>query len=298
MRFKGAEFLRLANSRFIDISGWCDSILCYSNLSSVAITELANQLIENSQVPIVGTVGEFMEVRHQSLWQTSFDMVIVEEAQHLTWLELLLLSGLGHKLVLFGDEMLSASPTSSQQSFFTRFKRCFNWLTQHLLPSYICRLTEQFRLHPEIANLVYPAICNDWILTSSSQVDDILPQLRHRLVWQNVPNQIAGEEILKFIQLFAPQIRSQIGIITFDALERDWLKANSPQDFSEILIGTVAEWAGIERAIAILSCVGHRETITPDTIHIALTRGQNYLILFGDYDFCSGGKLVPRCALY
>ncbi len=61
--------------------------------------------------------------------------------------------------------------------------------------------------------------------------------------------------------------------------------ANSPQDFSEILIGTVAEWAGIERAIAIITCVGHRETITPDTIHIALTRGQNYLILFGDYDF-------------
>ena len=257
----------------------------YANLSAVAITELANQLIENSQVPIVGTVGEFMEVRHQSLWQTSFDMVIVEEAQHLTWLELLLLSGLGHKLVLFGDEMLSGSPTSSQQSFFTRFPQCFHWLTQHLLPSYICQLTEQFRLHPEIANLVYPVICNDWIITRRLQVDYNLPQLRHRLVWQDVPNQIAGEQILKFLQRFAPQIRSQIGIITFDTQERDWLKANSPQDFSEILIATVAEWAGIERAIAIISCVGHRETITPDTIHIALTRGQDYLILFGDYDF-------------
>ena len=77
---------------------------------------------------------------------------------------------------------------------------------------------------------------------------------------------------------------SQIGIITFDAQERDWLRANSPQEFSEIFIGTVAEWAGIERAIAIVCCVAHPDIACED-INIALTRGQEYLILFGDYDF-------------
>ncbi len=257
----------------------------YGNLSEQAITELADQLTENSQVPVLGTVAQFMQPQHQSLWQTTFDLVIVEEAQHLTWLELMLLSGLGQKLVLFGDEMPRRSPQFSQpQLFFTRFPQCFNWLSQHLLPAYRCQLTEQFRLHPEIAKLVYPVVCDRWILTQRSRVDYHLPQQRHRLVWQDVPNQIAGEQIMTFLQRFDPQLSSQIGIITFCDRQRDWLKTHSPQEFSELLIETVAEWAGIERAIVIVSCVGHPEKIPPEAIDIALTRGQEYLILFGDYD--------------
>ncbi len=298
----------------------------YSNLSEQVITELADQLTENSQVPVLGTVAQFMQPQHQCLWQTTFDLVIVEEAQHLTWLELMLLSGLGQKLVLFGDEMPKRSPQSSQQQlFFTRFPHCFNWLSQHLLPAYRCQLTEQFRLHPEIAKLVYPVVCDRSILTQRSHVDYHLSQLRHRLVWQDVPNlrsctnpwrtdswkikglkpafagfvcvaansirqvqdvpnQTAGEQIMTFLQRFDPQLSSQIGIITFCDRQRDWLKTHSPQEFSELLIGTVAEWAGIERAIAIVSCVGDPENIPPEAINIALTRGQEYLILFGDYD--------------
>ena len=89
---------------------------------------------------------------------------------------------------------------------------------------------------------------------------------------------------MTFLQRFDPQLSSQIGIITFCDRQRDWLKTHSPQEFSELLIETVAEWAGIERAIVIVSCVGEPETIPPEAIDIALTRGQDYLILFGDYD--------------
>ncbi len=257
----------------------------YSNLSEQAMTELADQLTENSQAPVLGTVAEFMQPQHQSLWQTTFDLVIVEEAQDLTWLELMLLSGLGQKLVLFGDEMPRRSPQSSQpQSFFTRFSQCFNWLSQHLLPAYRCHLTEQFRLHPEIAKLVYPVMCDRWILTQSSRVNYHLPQIAHRLVWHDVPNQTAGKQMIAFLQHFDPQLSSQIGMITFCDQQRDWLQTHSPKEFSELLIGTVAEWAGMERAIAIVSCVGHPETIPPEAINIALTRGRDYLILFGDYD--------------
>ncbi|SRR5579883_1650387 len=260
----------------------------YRNLSEQAITELANQLSENSQAPVLGTVAEFMQPQHQSLWQTTFDLVIVEEAQYLTWLDLMLLSVLGHKLVLFGDEMPKRSPQASRHSsFFTHFPECFRWLTQHLLPAYCYHLTEQYRLHPEIAQLVYPVICDRWILTQPSRIGYHLPLLTHRLVWQDIPNQKVGEQIIQFLQSLNPlarQLISQIGMITFDTQQRDWLKAHLSPEFSELFVGTVAEWTGIERAIAIVSCVGNPETITPEIIHIALTRGQDYLILFGDYD--------------
>ncbi|MGI2906647.1 AAA domain-containing protein [Tolypothrix sp. VBCCA 56010] len=270
----------------------------YANLSESAITELADQLSDNPQVPILGTVAEFMQPQHQSLWQTTFDLVIVEEAQHLTWLELMLLSTLGHKLVLFGDKMPSLySKSSPKQSFFAFFPKCFNWLSQHLLPTYHYQLTEQFRLHSEIAKLVYPVICNNWIQTQRTPIDYQLTQLKHRLVWQDVPNQKVGEEIIKFIQSLDPQLSSQIGIITFDVQQRDWLLANSPK-FSQLLIGTVAEWAGIERAIVIVSCVGHPENIAVEAINIALTRGQDYLILFGDYDFWRQPGSPLRSFLY
>lgn len=257
----------------------------YANLSEPAIRELANQLSQNPQVPILGTVAEFMESQHQALWQTTFDLVIVEEAQYLTWLELMLLSTLGHKLVLFGNAMSSNYYKSLQNnSFFTSFPHCFNWLNQNLLPSYYCQLTEQFRLHPEIAKFVYPVISNSWIQTQRTPIGSQLPQLKHRLVWQDVPTNKVGEEILRFIQSFEPQLSSQIGIITFDVQQRDWFLANFPREFSKLLIATVTEWVGIEREIVIVSCGGHPENINSQDINIALTRGQEYLILFGDYD--------------
>ncbi len=269
----------------------------YGNLSESAIRELANQLSQNSQVPILGTVAEFMQPQHQSLWQTTFDLVIVDEAQHLTWLELMLLSTLGHKLVLFGDGMSNYyHKYLHKNSFFTSFPHCFNWLNQNLLPTYYCQLTEQFRLHPEIAKLVYPVISNSWIQTQRTPIGYQLTQLKHRLVWQDVRNNI-GEEIIKFIQSFEPQFSLQIGIVTFDVQQRDWLLANSPK-FSKLIIGTVAEWVGIERAIVIVSCGGHPENITLEDINIALTRGQEYLILFGDYDLWRQPGSPLRSFLY
>lgn len=266
----------------------------YGNLSDQAITELVERLIENSQVPILGTVAEFMQPQYQSLWQTTFDLVIVEEAQYLTWIELILLSGLGKKLVLLGDvsncslnkqsHLSRTNQFKERQTFFTRFPSCFNWLSQHLLPAYRCYLPAQFRLHSEIATPVYREICDHWIHNQQLRVYSHLPQLTRRLVWQDVPSKTAGEQIIKFLQSFEWQLSSQIGIITFCTQERDWLQVHCPQEFTDILIGTVAEWAGIERAITLVCCVGQPETIALEDISIALTRGQDYLVLFGELD--------------
>lgn len=271
----------------------------YANLSEQGITELVDQLSENPQMPILGTVAEFMQSQHQSLWENNFDLVIVEEAEYLSWIELILLSGLGKKLILFGDDKLRYYPQSSKrQLFFHRFPQGFTWLSQHLLPSYRYQLTEQYRLHPEIANIVDPIICDRWMQTKDLRQHYHLPHLTNRLIWQDVQNNTAGERILQFLHNFNPQLSSQIGIITFCTQGRDWLQANTPAEFSELFIGTVAEWAGIERAITIVNFPEHRQNLTPADINIALSRGQDYLILFGDYDFWREHDSPIRNLLY
>ena len=257
----------------------------YNNLSEQGIKEIADQLMENSQVPILGTVAEFMHHKNQLLWQTNFDLIIVEEAQHLTWIELILLSGLCQKLVLFGEQIPKFHPQSNPTtSFFTRFYQGFQWLKQHLFPTYVYQLKEQFRLHQEIAELVYPCISNDWIQTQALNINSYLPETRQRLVRQDVPHENAGEKIIKFIQSFNTEISSQIGIITFSMQERDYLKDNLFKDYDKISIDIATEWTGSEREIIIVNCSDNPENIPIEYINIALTRAKDYLFLFGDYD--------------
>lgn len=256
----------------------------YERLSDRGITELADYLLNSSQVPIIGTVSEFMQPQHQYLWQTPFDLVIVEEAHYLNWFELMLLSGLGQKLVLLGDAAEISHPQSSnRQTFFSRFPHSFDYIAQNLLPNYRTFLPEQFRLHPDIATPVYGALHDGWIQTHRQRGYPYLPQLSNRLVWQDVPISLTeGNQIWEFLQSIDSFI-SQIGIITFETAHRDWLQDHCPQEFSHILIGTVAEWAGQERDIMIVVCVGLE--VEPEDLNVALTRGRDYLILFGDYDY-------------
>lgn len=259
----------------------------YERLSDRGITELADYLVNSSQVPIIGTVSEFMQPQHQYLWQTPFDLVIVEEAHCLTWFELMLLAGLGQKLVLLGDAVSRHShlQSSNRQTFFSRFPHSFDWLAENLLPNYRTFLPEQFRLHPDIAAPVYGTLYDGWIQTHRQRGYPYLPQLSDRLVWQDVPSLslTEGNQIWEFLQSIGSFI-TQIGIITFETAHRDWLQAHCPQEFSHILIGTVAEWAGQERDIVIAVCVGQLE-VEPEDLNVALTRGRDYLILFGDYDY-------------
>ncbi|MTJ08555.1 AAA domain-containing protein [Anabaena sp. UHCC 0204] len=271
----------------------------YNNLSEQGIKEIADQLMENPQIPIVGTVEEFMHPKNQLLWQTNFDLILIEEAQYLTWIELILLSGLCQKLVLFGEEISKYYPNSNKTNlFFANFFDCFKWLKQHLFPTYVYQLKEQFRLHQEIAKLVYPGISNDSIQTQSSNINSYLPETPKRLVWQDVPHENAREQIIKFIQSLNTEISSQIGIIAFSMEERDYLKDNLSKDYDRIFIDIATEWTGSEREIIIVNCSDHPENIPVEYINIALTRAKDYLFLFGDYDLWKKHNSPIQSLLY
>lgn len=263
----------------------------YTNLSPQGVSELASILVSTIEIPVVGTVSEFFQ-QQQHMQQTTFDLVIVEEANYLNWFELIFLAGITQKLVLFGDIISPYKIDKTDKAVFP-YGSSFYWFAKTLLPNYSFRLTEQYRLHPDIAAPVYSVISDEWILTNRPRTLPYLPQLPNRLIWQDVSNFSFTEtsQIWKFLQTISSERIPQIGIITWDAQTRDLLKRHCPQEFSQILIGTVAEWAGQERDIIIV-CLTDSKQITPENLSIALTRSQDYLILFGDYDYCRKNTLL------
>ncbi|MBG0742971.1 MAG: hypothetical protein IV298_05690 [Cylindrospermopsis raciborskii KL1] len=299
----------------------------YNNLSEVEIQELANRLLENPQVTIVGTVSEFMQLENKPLWDSDFDLIIVEEANLLNWRELIFLSGLCQKLVLFGEDIPrryfscyshmqqhQENHNSRRNSFFRHFFNCFQWLQKNLSPAYVYKLQEQFRLHPKIAETVYPAICDHWVYTHYPNIDSNLSQIAKGVTWKNMSerltvSQSVGEKIYELVknltQTLSSEIISEIGIITFSETQRDNLKevltANHPQ-FRPIFIGTAKEWSGAERRIIIVNCMtacsGGPNNIALEDMNIALTRAKDQLFLVGDHVLWRESRSPIRSLLY
>ena len=76
----------------------------------------------------------------------------------------------------------------------------------------------------------------------------------------------------------------KIGILTFSEIQRDQLIANCPIEYTSVMIKTVTEWQGKEASIVLICCTGNPKLIPIEHWKIALTRGQSYLILWGDYE--------------
>lgn len=338
LRSEFTEFAHLAESRLQLLAHRLQQLLpflqeqlrlmqIYNNLSEFEIQELANQLVENPQVTIVGTVSEFMQLENKPLWDSDFDLIIVEEANLLNWRELIFLSGLCQKLVLFGEDIPrryfscyshmqqhQENHNSRRNSFFRHFFNCFQWLQENLSPAYVYKLQEQFRLHPKIAETVYPVICDHWVYTHYPNIDSNLSQIAKGVTWKNMSerltvSQSVGEKIYELVknltQTLSSEIISEIGIITFSETQRDNLKevltANHPQ-FRPIFIGTAKEWSGAERRIIIVNCMtacsGGPNNIALEDMNIALTRAKDQLFLVGDHVLWRESRSPIRSLLY
>jgi energy-coupling factor transporter ATP-binding protein EcfA2 len=258
-----------------------------SQEAAIAITE---QIKQQASIPILGTVSEFLQAQHQELRQI-FDCVIVEEAEYLSWEQLKSIAKVAQKLILLGNLPLNLSlpnRTNYSQSF------PLAWLGEFLLPTYCYRLTEQFRLHSAIAKPVFETLYNQRIRTQPQSNVLTLPQLTARLQWQDVrgkaverENLWEGKRLLKFMSDLGATRSMQIGILAFTEAQRNWLRNHCPPEFSNVAIGSFADWVGKEIKILLVSCVGDLENLTIKNLAIALTRASDYLILFGDYQLWS-----------
>ena len=251
-------------------------------------------------IPILGTVEEFLQTRHQQLWEMSFDCVIVESAEYLTWSELVLIAGVTNKLILLGN--LPLNPSFLHRRNFTQSPP-LEWLGEFLLPTYRCRLTEQFRLHSTIARPIFDVLYDRWIRTQP-QLDTItLPQERLQMIDVRGKaidgiNSWEGKRLLKFMSELGAAKAKQIGILAFTTAQKTWLQNNCPLEYREVFIGSFADWVGKEIEILLVSCVGYPEKLTAANNAIALTRASDYLILFGDYQIWSSQTSPLQNLLY
>lgn len=258
-----------------------------AQLSQEAVSTLATQIEQESAIPILGTVSDFLQPQHQHFWEMDFDCVIVEEAEYLSWGELIFLAGIAKKLILLGN-LPSNSILLSRQPF--HLHPPLFWLGEFLLPAHRYQLNEQFRLHSRIARPIFETLYNRWIHTQPRSDVLTLPQLTARLQWQDVratsmqqKNTLEGNRVLKFLSELSYTRAKQIGILAFTKAQRDWLRANCFPAFKEVFIGSFAEWVEKERKILLVSCVGNPKELRAQDLAIALTRASDYLIFFGDY---------------
>ena len=251
-------------------------------------------------MPILGTVEEFFQPRHRQLWEMSFDCVIVESAESLSWTELILIAGVTDKLILLGNLPLNLSFPSRHN--FTQSPP-LEWLGEFLLPTYRCQLTEQFRLHSTIARPIFDVLYDRWIRTQPQANTITLPQERLQIIdVRGKPidgiNSWEGKRLLNFMSELGAAKAKQIGILAFSAAQKTWLEHNCPLEYREVFIGTFADWVGKEIEILLVSCVGYPEKLTAANNAIALTRASDYLILFGDYQLWSSQPSAMQNLLY
>ena len=251
-------------------------------------------------MPILGTVEGFLQPRHRQLWKMSFDCVIVESAESLTWSELVLIAGVTNKLILLGNLPLNLSFPSRRN--FTQSPP-LEWLREFLLPTYRYQLTEQFRLHSTIARPIFDVLYDRWIRTQPQPNTITLSQERLQIIdVRGKPidgvNIWEGKRLLKFMSELGTAKAKQIGILAFSAAQKTWLQNNCPLEYRQVFIGSFVDWVGKEIEILLVSCVGYPEKLTAANNAIALTRASDYLILFGDYQLWSSQPSPLQDLLY
>ena len=276
------------------ILGSFSSLLCSETTAAAITTEIQESM------PILGTVEEFLQPRHRQLWKMSFDCVIVESAESLTWSELVLIAGVTNKLILLGNLPLNLSFPSRRN--FTQSPP-LEWLGEFLLPTYRYQLTEQFRLHSTIARPIFDVLYDRWIRTQPQPNTITLSQERLQIIdVRGKPidgvNLWEGKRLLKFMSELGTAKAKQIGILAFSAAQKTWLQNNCPLEYRQVFIGSFADWVGKEIEILLVSCVGYPEKLTAANNAIALTRASDYLILFGDYQLWSSQPSPLQDLLY
>ena len=205
-------------------------------------------------MPILGTVEEFFQPRHRQLWEMSFDCVIVESAESLSWTELILIAGVTDKLILLGNLPLNLSFPSRHN--FTQSPP-LEWLGEFLLPTYRCQLTEQFRLHSTIARPIFDVLFDQWIRTQPQPNTITLPQERLQMIdVRGKPvdgiNSWEGKRLLKFMSELGAAKAKQTGILAFSAAQKTWLQNNCP----------LGVWRGFYWFVCRLDRKGDRDPIS------------------------------------
>jgi hypothetical protein len=233
----------------------------YTTLSDYALEQILDAALPHIKAPIL-----CLSDRLAILGDRTFDLVIVEDSHYLDASTLQAISTRAKKIVLFGE--------------LTEPKNLFSRLFQNLFAAYRLQLTENHRLHPDLARKIFPALypLQPTPYTPSSHKRSPLPQGKHRLNWLNIKTVEQIPEVLQ--QSLASDPDQQSCILTFSSELRDRL-----QQIPNSNISTVKDWNGRECQKLWIICdkSALRQPNITD-LRLALTRAIDMITIIGDWE--------------
>ncbi len=257
----------------------------YQNLSDEGRERLIQQTWRERNSPILSAIEDSLQPQHQWLHQTPFDLIIVEDSHYLCWKDLILIAGMGDKLVLLGEEIPQRQTARQRQKIsFQDYPYSFHWLSHHHLPCYTHTLSEQYRLHPQLATPIYDLISNSWIQNNYIHRNNLEISLTSHphLSWWDIRNDNFSSPLLEFLSSLPPQHLSDVGVITFSKTTRNEIQTNIKDIYPQVRVKDITHWVGKESLMIVLCCDISPDTLSPEMINIALTRGKTHLMILGD----------------
>lgn len=262
-------------------------------LSPIDIQDLARQILSHEQITLSGKLQDYLSLtQDQRLLLNRFDCTIITEAEQLGWREMIELASKTEKLILLGT-LPSRLPNRDNVAP----ENPFHWLGEYLFPTYRYRLVEQFRIHRNLSVPIFKALYNTWIQPSATQPSLQLTSLPNQLVWKHVPgkpgeimNPWEGKQVLGSLLSIGSVLAHKTGIMVINLKQKKWIKDNLPPNFSSVKVGIPDDWRGESRAIMLIMLGRNPRNISHSEMELALTRANDYLILFGNKEKWSRGN--------
>lgn len=237
----------------------------YTKLSDHALEQILDAALHHIKAPIL-CLSDQLAI----LGERTFDLVIVEDSHSLDSATLQAIATRAKKIVLLGE--------------LTEPQNLFGRLFQNLSAAYRSQLTENHRLHPDLARKIFSALypMQPTPYSPSSHKHSPLSQGQHRLNWLNIKT---AEQIPKVLQQSLESFPDQQSrILTFSSELRDRLQ--QIPHLSNSTINTVKDWTGKECQNLWIVC-DKSESSQPNLtdIRLALTRARDRIIIIGDWDY-------------
>lgn len=262
----------------------------YTSFTEGALEQMLDTILPHLHLPTLCTYDELALLGDQR-----FAVVIVERSETLTAQALKAIASKAQKLVLLGD--LTKSVTLYHKIFW------------QLLPAYRLQLTENHRLHPELARKVFPTLFPTQSFPYSRQHLQYSPLLagERRLTWWDIrhPDQIPVILAAAISQASSSQISVQI--LTFTTELASQLEQTLPpllpptdQKGNAYEIRPLRCWQGREcRSIWLVCEPDNTKPMPAGAWQLALTRASHSVMIFGDQSLYeeSLGDLIAECHL-
>jgi hypothetical protein len=237
----------------------------YRGLSDRSFNQLVSTMIQTATIPVLGTYKDIIKTE---LKFQQFDCILVDDAHNFNQEELQQIARMANKLVLIGE--MGDSRKSNKTDFST--------LVDNTFPAYRVKLSENFRLHPQLAYKVFNYFYGFYPYSPLQRYSSIT----NRLCWFDATtHQAILQQVLSFLNNYS---EIEIIILTFSTQSKNYWKSRiSPLDKVLININDIKEFIARECDAMVIIF----DDVIPnyDQLRLAFTRAKEIIACFGDRNF-------------